>query len=53
MTTTPAAKPQKQQAVRPRTAAQRASEANTIQQRAVFTNSPRPGDRRSAQTTKD
>lgn len=46
-------KPQSQKPQKPKSAAQRASEANTIQQRAVFTNTPRPGDRRSAQPASD
>lgn len=36
---------------RPKTAAQRASEANTLQQRAVHTNSARPSDRRADEPT--
>ena len=31
---------------KPKSAAQRASEANQLQQHAIATNSPRPGDRR-------
>jgi hypothetical protein len=34
---------------RPKTAAQRASEANTLQQHAVRTNSARPADRQAGQ----
>ncbi|MDP3738172.1 MAG: hypothetical protein Q8R02_12325 [Hyphomonadaceae bacterium] len=36
---------------RPKTAAQRASEANTLQQRAVHTHTARPSDRQGGEPT--
>jgi hypothetical protein len=49
MANTPTQKPQAQRPQKPKSAAQRASEANTIQQHAVRTNTARPGDRRVGQ----
>jgi hypothetical protein len=45
------ADPQKPQ--RPKSAAQRASEANRLQQMAVRGNTPRPNDRRASDPTAD